>query len=132
MEVATQGSLHALGFGAQAHYANVLTALFIAAGQDPACTAESAFGVTHLAVREGKLAASVSLPGIMVGTVGGGTRLPTQQACLQMLGCSGEGKAKKLAEIAAAAVLAGELSLIGAMASDEFANAHARYGRRSK
>lgn len=129
-QTAMQGALHAHSFGSQAHFANVLTALFIAAGQDPACVAECAAGVTFLTERQGGLAASVTLPGIMVATIGGGTRLPTQQACLQILGCSGTGKAMKLAEITAAAVLAGELSLIGAMAADEFSNAHARYGRR--
>ncbi|MBF0500959.1 MAG: AMP-binding protein [Candidatus Riflebacteria bacterium] len=132
MDVATQGSLYAHGFGAQTHFADAMTALFIATGQDPACVVESASGITRLEVRGANLAASVTLPGIMLGTVGGGTRLPTQQACLQILGCVGEGKSKKLAEIAAAAVLAGELSLIGAIASDELANAHARYGRRVK
>ncbi|HOY66222.1 MAG TPA: AMP-binding protein [Candidatus Ozemobacteraceae bacterium] len=122
-------ALHAHAFGSQAHYANILAAMFIAAGQDPACVAESAAGVTNLELRQDRLAVSVTMPGLMVGTVGGGTRLPTQQACLQMLECDGPRKSRKLAEIVAAAVLAGEISLIAAMAADEFAGAHARYGR---
>lgn len=122
-------SLHAHAFGSQAHYANILAAMFIAAGQDPACVAESATGVTSLELRRERLAVSVTMPGLMVGTVGGGTRLPTQQACLQILECDGPRRSRKLAEIVAAAVLAGEISLIAAMAADEFAGAHARYGR---
>ncbi|HNW35386.1 MAG TPA: hydroxymethylglutaryl-CoA reductase [Candidatus Ozemobacteraceae bacterium] len=122
-------ALHAHAFGSQAHFANVLAAIFIAAGQDPACVAESAVGVTNLEMRRDRLAVSVTMPGLMVGTVGGGTRLPTQQACLQILECDGPRKSRKLAEIVAVAVLAGEISLIAAMAADEFAGAHAKYGR---
>ncbi|MDN5279592.1 MAG: hydroxymethylglutaryl-CoA reductase [Clostridiales bacterium] len=122
-------SLQAHSFGVQAHYANTLAAVYIAAGQDPACVAESAAGITHLELINGDLQISVTLPGIMVGTVGGGTRLPTQNRCLQMMTCSGPGKARKFAEILAAAVLAGEISIIGAMAADEFTDAHAKYGR---
>ncbi len=122
-------SLHAHSFGSQAHFANILAAIFIAAGQDPACVAESAAGITTLDDRNGNLAVTVTLPDLMIGTVGGGTRLPTQQVCLQILECDGPRKAKKMAEIIAVAVLAGEISLIGAMAADEFASAHARYGR---
>ena len=78
---------------------------------------------------DGALQVSVTLPDIMVGTVGGGTRLPTQKKCREIMQCAGPGKAKKLAEILAATVLAGEISITGAMASDEFTNAHAKYGR---
>ena len=122
-------SLQAHSFGVQAHYANMLAAVYIAAGQDPACVAESACGVTYMKLIDGALQVSVTLPDIMVGTVGGGTRLPTQKKCLEIMQCSGPGKAKKLAEILAATVLAGEISITGAMASDEFTNAHAKYGR---
>lgn len=122
-------SLQAHAFGAQAHFANTLAAVYIAAGQDPACVAESAAGLTYLQMIEGDLQISVTLPGIMVGTVGGGTRLPTQNSCLQLMGCAGAGKSAKFAEILAAGVLAGEISIIGAMAADEFTDAHARYGR---
>jgi len=128
-ELAMVTSMQAHSFGMQAHYANTLAAVYIAAGQDPACVAESAAGITSLQLVDGDLQISVTLPGIMVGTVGGGTRLPTQNHCLHMMGCAGAGKAGKFAEILAAAVLAGEISIIGAMASDEFTQAHARYGR---
>jgi len=75
---------------------------------------------------------SVSLPNLIVGTVGGGTDLPTQRECLEMIGCKGEGTARKLAEICAATVLAGEISIMGAIASGQFALAHARYGRKKR
>lgn len=122
-------SIQAHAFGAQAHYANTLAAVYIAAGQDPACVAESAAGITYLQLLDGDLQISVTLPGLMVGTVGGGTRLPTQNSCLQLMRCAGRGNAGKFAEILAAGVLAGEISIIGAMAADEFTDAHARYGR---
>ena len=128
-ELSMVTSLQAHSFGVQAHYANTLAAVYIAAGQDPACVAESAAGITNLELINGNLQISVTLPGLMVGTVGGGTRLPTQNQCLQLMKCAGPGKARRFAEILAAAVLAGEISIIGAMASDEFTSAHARYGR---
>lgn len=122
-------SLQAHSYGVQAHYANTLAAVYIAAGQDPACVSESACGMTYMKLIDGSLQISVTLPDIMVGTVGGGTRLPAQKKCLEIMQCAGPGNAKKLAEILAAAVLAGEISITGAMASDEFTNAHAKYGR---
>lgn len=128
-ELAMVTSMQAHSFGMQAHYANTLAAVYIAAGQDPACVAESAAGITSLQLVDDGLRISVTLPGIMVGSVGGGTRLPTQKSCLNLMGCAGAGKAQKFAEILAAAVLAGEISIIGAMAADEFTQAHARYGR---
>ena len=75
---------------------------------------------------------SVTMPNIMVGTVGGGTTLPSQQACLEMMGLAGAGHARALAEICAATCLAGELSLIGALCADEFARAHVVLARRTK
>lgn len=130
-ELSVMTSVQTMSYGAQAHYANTFAAVYIAAGQDPACVAESATGFTQLEVIDGDLQISVTLPGIMVGTVGGGTRLATQNACLRMLKCAGAGGAKKFAEILAATILAGEISIIGAMAADEFTRAHARYGRAS-
>jgi hydroxymethylglutaryl-CoA reductase (NADPH) len=111
--------------GVQGHYANGLAALYLACGQDVACVAESAVGVTRFELTgEGALYASVTLPGIMVGTVGGGTGLPSQQACLEILGLAGPGKSQALAEVAAALCLAGELSIIGALCSGDFSRAH--------
>lgn len=116
--------------GVQGHYANGLAALYIACGQDAACIAESAVGVTRFEVRDdGALYAAVTLPNLMVGTVGGGTGLPTQRACLELMGLHGEGKARALAEVCAGAALAGELSIIGALAAGEFTAAHKKLAR---
>jgi hydroxymethylglutaryl-CoA reductase (NADPH) len=128
--VATVGAMQSGAIGAQGHYANALAAIFIACGQDVACVAEAAVGITRVELADrGDLYASVTLPNLIVGTVGGGTDLPTQRECLAMLGCAGAGGAPKLAEICAATVLAGEISLVAALAAGEFAAAHARYGR---
>jgi hydroxymethylglutaryl-CoA reductase (NADPH) len=111
--------------GIHGHYANGLAALYLACGQDVACVAESAVGVTRFEVTSaGALYASVTLPNIMVGTVGGGTGLPSQQACLNILGLAGQGKAKALAEVTAGVCLAGELSIIGALCAGDFSRAH--------
>jgi hydroxymethylglutaryl-CoA reductase (NADPH) len=111
--------------GLQGHYANGLAALYLACGQDVACVAESAVGITRFEVVEGRdLYASVTLPNIMVGSVGGGTGLPSQKACLEVLGLAGPGKAQALAEVAAALCLAGELSIMGAICAGDFGRAH--------
>ena len=117
--------------GVQGHYANALAALFIACGQDAACVAEGAVGVTRLEEEpDGTLYAAVTLPALIVGTVGGGTALPGQRACLELLGLHGAGHAHAFAEVCAAVALAGELSIIGALAAGEFAAAHAQLARR--
>ncbi len=113
-----------------AHYANGLAALFIACGQDVANVANAAVGVTQIEVGDdGDLHATVTLPSLTVATVGGGTSLGTARECLGMLDCVGDGKAGKLAEIAAAFLLAGEISLIAAISAGELAGAHDAYGR---
>ena len=118
--------------GIQGHYANGLAALFIATGQDAACVAESAVGVTRFEVDEGGgLYAAVTLPNLVVGTVGGGTGLPAQRACLEILGLAGAGKSAALAEVCGALVLAGELSIIGAMAAGQFTRAHEKLARKA-
>jgi hydroxymethylglutaryl-CoA reductase (NADPH) len=124
------GHVAAHSAGYNGHYANGLTALFIACGQDVANVANSAVGITVFEVTEGgDLYASVTLPALTVATVGGGTGEGTGRECLEMLGCAGAGGAPKLAEVAAATLLAGELSMGGAIASEEFVNAHESYGR---
>lgn len=116
--------------GVQGHYANGLAAFYIATGQDAACVAESAVGVTRFELNEeGGLYASVTLPNIMVGSVGGGTSLSSQKECLNMLGLYGEGKARALAEVVGGICLAGELSIIGALCANHFANAHQQLAR---
>ena len=79
---------------------------------------------------EGDLYVSLTLPNLMVGTVGGGTGLPTQRECLELLDCFGEGKAKKLAEIAAATAFCGEISIAAALSAGHFSDAHKNLGRK--
>ncbi len=111
--------------GIQGHYANGLAALYIACGQDAACVAESAVGVTRFEITpRGALYAAVTLPNLTIGTVGGGTGLPSQQACLDLLGLAGPGKAAALAEVCAGLCLSGELSIIGSLCAGDFAHAH--------
>ena len=117
-----------LGFNG--HYANGLAAIFIACGQDVANVTNSAVGITNFDVMEnGDLYASVTLPSLTVGTIGGGTGLGTGRECLNLLDCYGAGKATKFAEIIAATILAGELSFGAALASGGFVEAHETYGR---
>ncbi len=116
--------------GIHGHYANGLAALFLACGQDVACVAEAASGITRLEMTDtGHLYASVTLPNIIVGTVGGGTRLPSARACLDLLGLAGPGHSGAFAEVCASIVLAGELSIIGAFCSGDFAAAHRALSR---
>lgn len=124
------GAIQSGSIGVQGHFANALAALYIACGQDPACVAESAVGVTRMEVTSnGDLYVSATLPSIMVGTVGGGTSLPTQRACLNILGMAGAGHAQALAEVCGALALAGEISLTSAICANEFARAHKRLAR---
>ena len=112
------------------HSANAITALFIATGQDVANVAEGAAATAYTEVtKDGALYLSITIPSLIVATHGGGTHLATQRECLEMLGCWGLGKVNKLAEIIAATVLAGELSLAAAISSHEWVSAHERLGR---
>jgi hydroxymethylglutaryl-CoA reductase (NADPH) len=116
--------------GVQGHYANGLAVLFIACGQDAACVAEASVGVTRFELDSGgDLYTAVTLPNLIVGTVGGGTGLPSQRAGLSILGLAGAGHARAFAEVAAGLALAGELSIIGALAAGHFTSAHARLAR---
>lgn len=115
--------------GAQAHFANGLAALYLATGQDAACVAESAVGITRMEGRGPDLFVSVTMPNILVGSVGGGTGLPSQSAGLNILGLKGAGKAAALAEVAAAACLCGEISIVAAIAAGEFTRAHENLAR---
>jgi hydroxymethylglutaryl-CoA reductase (NADPH) len=113
-----------------AHAANGIAALSIACGQDAANVAESHAGIVYTRLLDdGDYYWSITLPALIVGTVGGGTGLPTQRECLEMLGCSGPGKAEKFAEIVAAVVLAGETSLSSAILAGEWVSSHERLGR---
>jgi hydroxymethylglutaryl-CoA reductase (NADPH) len=124
------GHIQAGALGYNGHYANGLAAIFIACGQDVANVANCAVGITDFSLTtDGDLYASVTLPSLSVATVGGGTALPTSRECLQLLDCVGDGKAGRLAEIVAAALLAGEISMGAAIASGEFVAAHEALGR---
>jgi len=113
-----------------AHAANGLTALFIATGQDVANVVESHAAVVYnQLLPNGDYYWSITLPSVIVATHGGGTRLATQAECLAMLGCDGPGSARKLAEIAAATVLAGEISLASAVLRGDWVTGHERLGR---
>ena len=127
------GGVQSGSIGVQGHYANGLAAIFIACGQDAACVSEASMGITRVdIVQNGDLYIAVTLPNLIVGTVGGGTGLPTQSECLALIGCKGKGTAKKFAEICTATVLAGEISIMGALAAGQFAGAHRTYGRNKK
>lgn len=124
------GHVQANAIGYNGHYANGLAAMFIACGQDVANIVNSSVGITNFEVTgDGDFYASVTLPSLTVATVGGGTHLGTGRECLEMLGCAGTGHAAKFAEIVAATLLAGELSMGAAIASGEFVQAHETYGR---
>jgi hydroxymethylglutaryl-CoA reductase (NADPH) len=130
--MAAVGGVMSGTMGIHGHYANGLAALYLACGQDVACVAESAVGVTRFEEREeGALYACVTLPNLIVGTVGGGTGLASQRACLEILGLAGAGNAQALAEVAAALCLGGELSIIGALAANQFSRAHQKRARGS-
>ena len=113
-----------------AHSANGITAMFIATGQDAANVAESSAALNFSEpLPNGDYYVSITLPSLIVATYGGGTGLPTQRECLELLGCYGAGKVRKFAEIVAATVLCGELSLGSAVVAEEWVEAHDLYGR---
>ena len=112
------------------HSPNAITAIFIATGQDVANVAESSAAVVYAELLPNNdYYYSITIPSLIVATYGGGTGLATQRECLEMLGCYGAGKVKKFAEIVAATVLCGELSLGSAIAAEEWVTAHDKYGR---
>ena len=133
------GSAKAGSIGFNAHAANVVAAVFLATGQDEAHVVEGSNVITTMSVRErddgpDDLYASVSLASLPVGTVGGGTSLPTQAEALDVIGVRGGGdppgsNADELAEVVAVGVLAGELSLLAALSSRHLASAHEELGR---
>jgi hydroxymethylglutaryl-CoA reductase (NADPH) len=128
------GSARAGATGFNAHAANVVAAMFIACGQDAAHAIDGSTCITTVDLTETGVYVAVTLPSLPVGTVGGGTGIETQAECLRILGVAGSGSppgtnAKKLGEIIGSAVLAGELSLLGALAAQHLARAHQQLGR---
>jgi len=128
------GSAKAGSLGFNAHVANVVAAMFLATGQDAAQVVEGSNAITTAEARDDSLYVSVSLASLEVGTVGGGTKLPTQGEGLELLGVAGGGdppgsNADALAECIAAGALAGELSLLAALGSRHLSSAHESLGR---
>ncbi|MDD5317360.1 MAG: hydroxymethylglutaryl-CoA reductase (NADPH) [Candidatus ainarchaeum sp.] len=121
------GSILANALSFNAHQANIIAAAFIALGQDAAHVVDGSMGVTTAELDgNGDLYVSVTIPALYVATIGGGTRIETQR---ELLGATGAKSSRELAEIISVAALAGEISLIGALATGTLATAHARLGR---
>ncbi|MFJ2417493.1 hydroxymethylglutaryl-CoA reductase [Streptomyces brevispora] len=123
------GAVHSAMLGSNANSANIVAAIFTATGQDIACVHESGAGQFILERTRDGVYASMTLPGLALGTVGGGTHLPTQYELLELMGCTGPGSAVRLAEIIAGFALALDLSTVSAAVSGDFASAHERLGR---
>ncbi len=116
-----------------AHAANALAALFIATGQDVADMSESHAAISYSQLLDnGDYYWSITLTSLIVATYGGGTGLPTQRQCLDMMGCYGGDHANKFAEICAAVVLAGETSLASAVLHGDWVSSHERLGRNRR
>jgi hydroxymethylglutaryl-CoA reductase (NADPH) len=129
-QVSNVGSLLSGSNNNGAHSPNGITAMFIATGQDVANVAESSAAIVYAELTAaGDYYYSVTIPSLIVATYGGGTGLATQRECLELLDCYGQDRAKKFAEIVAATVLCGELSLGSAMIADEWVSSHDQYGR---
>jgi hydroxymethylglutaryl-CoA reductase (NADPH) len=128
--VATIGAFFSGANNNGAHSPNGITAIFIATGQDVANVAESSAGILYTEITSTRdLYISLTIPSLIVATHGGGTSLPTQRECLELLGCRGKGSVRKLAEIVAGVALAGELSLGAAISSLDWVSSHEKYGR---
>ncbi|MEK6916815.1 MAG: hydroxymethylglutaryl-CoA reductase [Nanoarchaeota archaeon] len=128
------GSAASGSLGYNAHFANIIAAMFIATGQDAAHVVDGSLGFTTVERNETGVNFSVTLSSLQVGTVGGGTGLKTQKEVLSIMGVAGSGNpagtnSKKLAEIVATAVLAGEISLLGALCSKDLSKAHQKLNR---
>ncbi len=129
-QVANVGAILSGANNNGAHSANAITAIFIATGQDVANVSESSAGIAYTELTpEGDLYISITIPSLIVATYGGGTGLPTQRECLEMMGCYGRDKVRKFAEIVAGTVLAGEISLASAISSSDWVSSHEEYGR---
>ncbi len=115
--------------GHSVNVANIVAAIFTATGQDIACVHESGVGILSLEAVDSGLHATMVLPRLVVGSVGGGTALPSQHDCLEVIGCAGEGKGRRLAEIICSFALALDLSTGAAVVGGQFADAHERLGR---
>lgn len=122
--------------GFNAHAANVVAAMYLATGQDPAQVVESATCLTTMKKVGEDLLISITMPSIEVGSVGGGTGLESQRAMLELMGCAGANQAdpgansRQVARIVAGAVLCGELSLMSGLAAGHLLSAHMKLNRK--
>ena len=123
------GSATAGSLAYNAHFANMVAAIFLATGQDLAHVSEGSLGITTAEDRDGDLYFSVNMPDVPIATVGGVTSLETASEGLNILGVKGNGGARRFGEIVISTVLAGELSLVGALAAGHLARAHQQLGR---
>jgi hydroxymethylglutaryl-CoA reductase (NADPH) len=123
------GAMRTGMIGYNVNAANVVAGIFTATGQDIACVHESSLAQLHVERADGGLYASLLLPGLIVGTVGGGTHLPRQNDCLRLMDCAGPGRVARLAEIIAGYCLATDLSTMCAITGGQFVAAHERLGR---
>lgn len=124
------GSILSGSLGFNSHFANIIAAIFAATGQDLAHVVEGSLGITSAEVLENMdLYFSIYLPSLIVGTVGGGTHLPTQQEALSLMQVS---NVLEYSKVLGAAVLAGELSLLASLAEGSLAEAHSKLGRKGK
>jgi len=129
-QVANVGSILSGANNNGLHSANSITAMFIATGQDVANVSESSAAIMYVELTEERdLYLALTIPSLIVATYGGGTGLATQRECLEIMGCYGHGKVKKLAEIIAGVALAGEISLASAISSLDWVSSHEEYGR---
>ncbi len=133
------GSGQAAAYGMNSHVANIIAAMFIATGQDPAQVVEASMGIVSAEIIDEDLYFSLTLPSLEIGTTGGGTHLPTQKEALSIMDCYGYyknrppgTKSQKFGEIITSAALAGEISLCAALAAGHLASAHERLGRGKK
>ena len=115
--------------GSNINVANTIAAIFTATGQDIACVHESSLATFQLEKMENGIYAAMHLPSLIVGTVGGGSALPAQAECLKIMGCQGENKVARFAEVIAGYCLALDLSTASALAGGTFVKAHERLGR---
>lgn len=123
------GSIQIGMIGSNINFANVIAGIFTATGQDIASVHESSSGIFKMREEGDGLLFTAYLPALVIGTVGGGTGLPTQRDCLEMMGCHGPGKLFRFAEIIAATCLALDISTGAAITANEFVTAHERFGR---
>lgn len=127
------GAMQAGALGMNAHLANGLAAIYIACGQDVAQVVNASIGFSDAElVDDDELYVFARLPNLVVGTVGGGTSLPTQSECLALLDCRGDGTAARFAEIVAATVVGGELAIAAALANGRFIEAHRQNRQRTR